>query len=131
MQTSRSTASSKTKKTWQVLFSIGHLLVLTAAILLTVMPWTEIHWHFDRFLRGGQDFEFTLLSILTFLCLVLLLTFLNKQSLSILFVLKVWHWSVFHKADLAPQNSSQWLRDAVGKPDSLHGFACWNSPLRI
>lgn len=84
---------------------MGNALILMATILLTAMPWTELHWNFDQFLHGGQDFEFSLLSIITFLCLVLLLTFLGKQSVSILLALRIWLWSVFEKAEVIAQGS--------------------------
>ena len=49
------------------------------------MPWTEYFWHFDRFLRGGQDLEFGLLSLVTVLCLVLLLSKLGKERFDFAF----------------------------------------------
>jgi hypothetical protein len=45
-----------------------------AVLLVVVMPWTEYFWSFDKFLRGGQDLELTLLGIATVVCLVLFLT---------------------------------------------------------
>ena len=40
----------------------GRFLIGLTALLIAVSPWTEYYWHFDNFLRGGQDFEFGLLA---------------------------------------------------------------------
>jgi hypothetical protein len=72
-------------------FSVaGRLLLLLSALLLAVTPWTEYFWDFDHFLQGGQDLEFGLLSILTVLCLVLVVWWHTKQRLgSIVSVLRL------------------------------------------
>jgi hypothetical protein len=48
-------------------------LILIALSLVT-MPITEHLWAWDRFLHGGQDFELGALLVLSFLCLVLVLS---------------------------------------------------------
>ncbi len=50
-----------------------YLLILIALSLIT-MPITEHIWAWDRFLHGGQDFELGALLVLSFLCLVLVLS---------------------------------------------------------
>ena len=50
-----------------------YLLILIALSLIT-MPITEHIWAWDRFLQGGQDFELGALLVLSFLCLVLVLS---------------------------------------------------------
>jgi cytochrome bd-type quinol oxidase subunit 2 len=60
----------------------GRVLLLLAAVLLAVTPWTEYFWHFDNFLHGGQDLELGLLSVVTVLCLVLLLVQHGKQRVA-------------------------------------------------
>ena len=50
-----------------------YLLILIALSLIT-MPITEHVWAWDRFLRGGQDFELGVLLVLSFLCLVLVVS---------------------------------------------------------
>lgn len=60
----------------------GRLLIGLACVLLAVMPWTEYFWRFDKFLRGGQDFELGLLALITFLCLVLVLAQRMKQNVA-------------------------------------------------
>jgi hypothetical protein len=51
----------------------GSILLLLTAILVILTPLTEYYWHFDKFLSGGQDFEFGLLSIISICCLVIVL----------------------------------------------------------
>jgi hypothetical protein len=72
-------------------FSVaGRLLLLLSALLLAATPWTEYFWDFDHFLQGGQDLEFGLLSVLTVLCLVLVVWWHTKQRLgSIVSVLRL------------------------------------------
>jgi hypothetical protein len=72
-------------------FSVaGRLLLLLSALLLAATPWTEYFWDFDHFLQGGQDLEFGLLSVLTVLCLVLVVWWHTKQRLgSIVSVLQL------------------------------------------
>ena len=63
------------------------MLVLFTAMLLAVMPLTEYFWHFDKFLRGGQDFEFGLLSLATVFCLVLITSQRRKEK--VIFLLAI------------------------------------------
>jgi hypothetical protein len=42
-------------------------------IVLVLSSFTEHLWTWDRFLRGGQDFELSLLALLAFCCLILVL----------------------------------------------------------
>jgi hypothetical protein len=51
---------------------LSRLLLLFVAVEAVTMPITQGIWSWDKFLRGGQDFELGLLMILTCLCLVLL-----------------------------------------------------------
>jgi hypothetical protein len=66
----------------------GRILIVLAALLIAVSPWTEYYWHFDNFLQGGQDLEFGLLSTIMVFCLVLVLMQQSKRGLSFLFVLR-------------------------------------------
>jgi hypothetical protein len=59
----------------------GSVLILLTALLVAVTPWTEYFWHFDNFLRGGQDLELSLLSIVTVFSLVLVLSHVGEQRL--------------------------------------------------
>ena len=51
---------------------LSRLLVLLTTLLLLVMPVTEHLCNWDRFLRGGPDVEFSLLSGLLFAAMVVL-----------------------------------------------------------
>src|ERR1700757_4324517 len=66
------------------------LLILTALSLLT-SPFTQQVWTWDRFLHGGQDFETTVVLILTSLCLVLVMATVCRQGIKLLLTL----WSQF------------------------------------
>ena len=50
-----------------------YLLILTAVSLIT-MPITQHLWTWDRFLQGGRDFELGTFVLLSFLCLVMVLS---------------------------------------------------------
>src|ERR1700722_16928695 len=77
----------------------GRLLLLFTALLLAVMPWTEYYWHFDRFLRGGQDCEFGILFIATIFSLALVLSQCRKQTTALLHTLRRWILDVFQNPD--------------------------------
>jgi hypothetical protein len=67
---------------------IGRLLVGLTTLLLAVMPLTEHLWTWDKFLRGGPDFEFGLLGIASILCLVLVLSQHYKQVINLLLTMR-------------------------------------------
>ncbi len=108
------------------------MLVLFTAILLAVMPWTEYFWHFDGFLRGGQDLEFGLLSLATVFCLVLILVKQGKQRVdSLLAVLRKLVFVFLDLSKAAPQNVCRWT--ATSKTVRVRGPALemYNLPIRI
>ncbi|HEY4009501.1 MAG TPA: hypothetical protein VGM11_05075 [Acidobacteriaceae bacterium] len=51
----------------------GRLLLIINAIVLVLSSFTEHFWTWDRFLRGGQDFELSVLALIAFFCLILVL----------------------------------------------------------
>ena len=69
-------------------FVLSRVLLLCTAVLLVAMPWTEYFWHFDRFLRGGQDFELGMLAIATIFCLVLVLLEQGKRCWALLMAMR-------------------------------------------
>lgn len=77
----------------------GRIALLFTVVLLVVMPWTEYFWSFDKFLRGGQDFEFGLLSIATIFCLVMVMLQHGKCSVDQSFSLRKWLSIVFRHDD--------------------------------
>ena len=69
---------------------LGRLLLFLTALQLAVMPVTEHLWTFDGFLRGGQDFELGVLSLISILCLALLVAQQRRQDVNLLFTLRQW-----------------------------------------
>lgn len=78
----------------------GRVLILITALLLLVMPWTEYFWHFDNFLRGGQDLELTLLSIAAVFCLMLVLSNHRRQASEFIAVIRRWWLMVLPKGGM-------------------------------
>jgi hypothetical protein len=68
---------------------LGRLLAALTTLLLIVMPLTEHLCTWDKFLRGGQDFEFGLLGIASLLCLVLVLSQHYKQVINLLLAVRL------------------------------------------
>jgi hypothetical protein len=69
------------------------------------MPWTEYFWHFDKFPYGGQDFELSVLLIVTIFGLVLVLLLHCKKSVIFIFALRRWLSPVFQDAGSAVPDS--------------------------
>jgi len=51
----------------------GRAMLLSNTIVLALIPITEHVWSWGRFLRGGEDFELSLLVLLVFCCLIFML----------------------------------------------------------
>jgi len=62
------------EQTTSSLIWLGSALLGLCAVSILSMPVTQYLWSWDRFLRGGQDFEFGTLMALTLLCLALVLS---------------------------------------------------------
>src|SRR6516162_8709462 len=67
--------------------SMARLLLILAAVVMIALPFTQQVWTWDRFLHGGQDFETTVLLILTSLCLVLVMARGCRQVIKLLLTL--------------------------------------------
>ena len=67
--------------------SLSRLLLGIALVVAVMIPYTQHAWNWDRFLQGGHDFETNLLLMLSFLCLVLVLSRRGRQSVEALFTL--------------------------------------------
>jgi len=81
----------------------SRVALLLTAILVLVMPWTEYFWHFDKFLRGGQDFELGLLSVATFICLILVMLQHGKRGVTLILASRTWICFVLrHRDDPVP-----------------------------
>lgn len=110
----------------------GRVLIVLTALLIAVSPWTEYYWHFDNFLRGGQDFEFGLLATIMVFCLALVLMQHSKQSVSSWFTLRRWLSILFQHPRTASPKLSFGLAGAfhvASTPDPEPGI--FDLPLRI
>jgi hypothetical protein len=87
-------------------------LLLTAIVVLAT-PLTEYFWHFDKFLRGGQDLELGLLSIATILCLVMVMLQHGKCSVTLSLSLRKLLSIVFRNDDHAAPGSFMGLIAAL------------------
>jgi hypothetical protein len=85
----------------------GRLLLLFTSILLAVMPWTEYYWHFDRFLRGGEDLEFGILFVVTILSLAIVLSRCRRQTMAVIHAVRRWIAGIIQNAIQPPQRNLQ------------------------
>ena len=81
--------------------SVGRLLVILASVVLIALPFTQQVWTWDRFLHGGQDFETTVLLILTSLCLGLVMARVCRQGIKLL--LTMWSQLLVRRCSVIPQ----------------------------
>ena len=63
----------------------GRTLLVINVIVLVLSGFTEHYWTWDHFLRGGQDFELSLLALLAFFCLILVIAQCFRRRVSDLF----------------------------------------------
>ncbi len=59
---------------------IGRILLVFAAVELISMPLTQYAWTWDHFLRGGTDFESSLLFLVVCIGLLLVLRYHYRQG---------------------------------------------------
>lgn len=70
-----------------ILACVGRVLLVSSALSLVAMPVTERLWTWDHFFRTGRDFELSMILMLTFLCLVLVLSKQGRHAIeSLLFM---------------------------------------------
>jgi hypothetical protein len=110
----------------------GRALILFTALLLIVMPWTEYFWHFDRFLRGGQDFEFGLLSLATLFALVLVLSQCRKRTTTFILAIRGW-WPVVSEGAGQPTLGNLYGLVAAFYATFVSSFVLekYSSPIRV
>jgi hypothetical protein len=104
-----------------VLAGIGRVLLILTAVSLMTMPVTERLWTWDHFLQGGQDFEMSTILVLSFLCLVLVLSKHGKQGVDSLFA----NWS--HLAFISHHH--HFVRDTIAGAVSASGKERVPSPV--
>src|ERR1700710_2038028 len=110
----------------------GRLLILSTAVLIFVMPLTEYFWQFDRFLRGGQDFELGLLSLLTIFSLVLVLLQQRRQNVVLLLTIRRWLSLIFEGADpRAVANACSLIANSDAMPLSSRALCQYNLPIQV
>jgi hypothetical protein len=107
--------------------SMGRLLLVLASVVLIALPFTQQVWTWDRFLHGGQDFETTVLLILTSLCLVLVMARGCRQGIKLL--LTLWSQMLVRRrsAILQPSRILPTCVDRSAGPP----IATFNLPLQI
>jgi hypothetical protein len=107
--------------------SVGRLLLILASVVLIALPFTQQVWTWDRFLHGGQDFETTVLLILTSLCLVLVMARVCRQGIKLL--LTLWLQLLVRRCSAIMQPSRIWVLclDRSTSPP----MAKYNLPLQI
>jgi hypothetical protein len=107
--------------------SMGRLLLVLASVVLIALPFTQQIWTWDRFLHGGQDFETTVLLILTSLCLVLVMARGCRQVIKLL--LTLWSQLLVRRcsAILQPSRISATCVNRSTRPP----IATYNLPLQI
>jgi hypothetical protein len=84
---------------------LSRMLILFTVLMVLAMPWTEYFWHFDQFLRGGEDFELSLLAVATICCLILILLQHGKKSVAFILAIRQWLSFVFQDDDPAAPGS--------------------------
>lgn len=84
----------------------SRVALLLTAIVILVMPLTEYFWHFDQFLRGGEDFELGLLLVASIICLALVLLQHSKRLVQRLL------------------SVPRWLSTLIGQENSVSGSCC-------
>ena len=110
----------------------GRLLILFTAILIFVMPWTEHFWQFDRFLRGGQDFELGLLAVLTIFSLVLVLLQKCRQNVALLLTIRKRLSLIFEGADpRVVANARSLLAHCDATPLYTQALCRYNTPIQV
>lgn len=77
--THRSHSRSEVPKAW---LRAGRTLLILNLIVLIASCFTEHFWTWDGFLRGGQDFELSLLALLAFFCLILVFAQYFRRKVS-------------------------------------------------
>jgi hypothetical protein len=80
---------------------VARILLVLMGVSLITMPVTQQMWIWDHFLHGGQDFELSMLLVLSFLCLTLVLAKHGKQYVDSWFVFwfAAWRLPSFESSD--------------------------------
>ena len=104
---------------------------MLTALMIFVMPWTEYFWSFDKFLRGGQDFELGLLSLAALLCLVVVLLQHGRQNVAFLLAIRRWLTFVSRDPDLMSMRSLDGVNAALFAASASAALWTYNLPIQV
>jgi hypothetical protein len=111
---------------------LSRALILLTFLQVLAMPWTEYFWHFDQFLRGGEDFELGLLAVATIFCLVVILLQHGKKSVAFILALRRWLSFVFQHGDpTAPGSFCGLIGASHAAPLPSPALDLYNFPTKI
>lgn len=111
---------------------LGRFLLIVTAILIAIMPLTEYLWTFDRGFRGGQDFEFGILSIATIFCMVIVVSRLRRQCVLMLLAARQWiAFACRHIARGIRSSVENCLPQHPADPCRSSSLCLYNLPLQI
>jgi hypothetical protein len=102
----------------------GRVLLVLTALMIFVMPWTEYFWRFDKFFRGGQNFELGLL--------VVVLLQHGRQNVAFLLAIRRGLSFVSRDPDSLSLSSQYGLLAAVhASPLPSPALGMYNLPIRV
>lgn len=110
---------------------LSRLLLILTAIEFVTMPLTQHLWTWDHFLRGGQDFESSLLIIVISLCLVLVLAHHCQRGVDWLLALQRLFLPIFPDNRLCAMPPAGALTAFVRERMSSPVLDIYNLPLQI
>jgi hypothetical protein len=110
---------------------IGRFLLLFAALELVSMPLTQYAWTWDHFLRGGMDFESSLLLLVICLGLLLVLRHHCRQDENLR--TPRWHLSLhfFYTGQSVATSGTGVLSAFCRERRASSDLAMYNLPLQI
>ncbi|HEV2362736.1 MAG TPA: hypothetical protein VGS12_00910 [Caulobacteraceae bacterium] len=111
--------------------AIGRFLLILATISVLTMPLTQDIWTWDHFLRGGQDFETGMLTIVMILCLAVLLSQLCKRHIYLLFTVRRVLAFILDRGELPGRSLVEAYFEFRVEPASGSAIGRYTLPLRI
>ena len=102
-----------------------------ATLLIIVMPWTECLWSFDKFVRGRQDLELTLLAVATVVCLILFLMQRARAIIALALSSLQWLCLVQHGDPAMPGSFSGLIAAIHAGPLPSPALGLYNLPIQI
>jgi hypothetical protein len=118
----------KPSRTW---IAWGRFLIYLTAFVLVVMPWTEYWWQFDHSFHGGQDLEFSILSLLTFFCLLVVLSRSQKRGALFLLASGSGLQLLLQRRSTILASSRRIIASRQDKQWSYSKSAIYNPPIQI